>query len=286
MDASAALPIEQRDIDFGLHDVDLSRWHARGAHVSHLFNALSQFFPEGEKFFIDSVRHYRDRISDPRLKAEVQGFIGQEAMHGREHRAYNEALARAGYPIAWLEKRVLGELRFARKVWGPKGRLAITIALEHLTAIMADRVLNDPRLLEGSDPRVAALWRWHAVEETEHKAVAFDVYRAVVGGGVLAYLLRVFTLLTSTVRFYWMTLSFHRVFVRHDRAPRQPGGVRALLSFLFVDPGVWVRIFPAWCAYFRPGFHPWQHDNRAAVEAWKASQAPALHAAPSGPGRS
>jgi uncharacterized protein len=264
--------VEQRDIDFGLDDVDLSRWHARGAHVSHLFNALSQFFPEGEKFFIDSVRHYRDRVTDPVLKQQVQGFIGQEAMHGREHRAYNENLKRAGYPIDWLEKRVLGELRVSRKLLGPRGCLAATIALEHLTAVMAHQVLYDPRVLEGCDPRVAALWRWHAVEEIEHKAVAFDVYRAVFGSGVVAYLLRVFIFLSSTLRFYWMSLSFHRAFMKHDRAPRGAGSLKGLLSFLFVRPGVWVRMFPAWCSYFRPGFHPWQHDNRAAVEAWKQAQ--------------
>jgi uncharacterized protein len=266
------LPVEQRDIDFGLDDVDLSRWHGRGPYVSHLLNALSQFFPEGEKFFIESVRHYRDRITDPALKEQVQGFIGQEAMHGREHRAYNENLKRAGYPVDWLEKRVLGELRVTRKLLGPKGRLAATIALEHLTAILADAVLSDPRLLEGSDPRVAALWRWHAVEETEHKAVAFDVYRAVTGGGVLAYLLRVFTFVTSTLRFYWMALSFHRALLKHDPAPRPPGSFKALLAFIFTTPGVWTKTFPAWCRYFRPGFHPWQHDNSAAVEAWKAAQ--------------
>jgi predicted metal-dependent hydrolase len=266
-------PIEQRDIHFDLTGCDVSRWHARGMQVSHLFNALSQFFPEGEKFFIESVRHYKDRIADPVLQRQVQGFIGQEAMHGREHRAYNQALAAAGYPVAELEQRVIRELAFARKVWGPKGRLASTIALEHLTAILADQVLNEPRVLAGSDPRMTAIWRWHAVEETEHKAVAFDVYRSVVGGGLAAYLLRVFTLVTSTLRFYWFALSFHHVLLRHDRGPREPGSARALLGFLFVDPGVWRRIFPAWCGYFRPGFHPWQRDNRAAVETWKAALA-------------
>lgn len=270
---TAARVIEQRDIEFDLTGVDLGRWHAQGAQVSHLLNALSQFFPEGEKFFIESVRHYKDRITDPVLQKQVQGFIGQEAMHGREHRAYNEALKKAGYPIDALEQKVMKELRFAKKVWGPKGRLASTIALEHLTAIMAHQVLYEPRVLAGCDPKMAALWRWHAVEETEHKAVAFDVYQAVVGRGFQAWLLRVFTLITSTLRFFFFVMVFHRTLLKNDPAPRAPGGWKALGRFLLGQPGVLRRIMPSWFGYFRPRFHPWQHDNRAAVETWKAALA-------------
>ena len=274
-DTLAQPEIQQRDIHFDLKGVDLGRWHGMGAHVSHLLNALSQFFPEGEKYFIESVRHYRDRITDPVLKQQVQGFIGQEAMHGREHLAYNQALAQAGYPIAELEKRVLGELKFSRKVLSPAARLASTIALEHLTAILADQVLRNPAVLAGSDPRMAALWRWHAIEETEHKAVAFDVYQSVIGKGLRAYLLRVLILISATLRFYWMSLSFHRVLLRHDPAPRPPGSARLLWRFLLGTPGIMLKTFPAWCAYFRPGFHPWQHDNSAAVVTWKAQFAAA-----------
>ena len=275
----AAHPIEQRDIHFDLQGVDLARWHGMGGHVSQMLNALSQFFPEGEKFFIESVRHYRDRITDPVLQKQVQGFIGQEAMHGREHLAYNQALAQAGYPIAELERRVIGEIKFTRRLLGPQARLAATLALEHLTAIMADQVLRDPRVLEGSDPRMAALWRWHAVEETEHKAVAFDVYTHVFGRGLRAYLIRIGTLITSTLRFYWMAASFHLALLRHDGERRQKDGLRMLLRFLFRSPGILKNIFPAWCSYFRPGFHPWQHDNLEYVTRWKAAMASAEPAA-------
>jgi predicted metal-dependent hydrolase len=154
------------------------------------------------------------------------------------------------------------------------GRLASTLALEHLTAIMADRVLNDPKVLEGCDPRMARLWRWHAIEETEHKAVAFDVYRSVIGTGFRAWLLRVTILISATLRFFWMSLVFHRILMRHDPKIREErGGWKPLVKFLLGTPGILRRIFVPWCAYFRPSFHPWDHDNTQAVEQWKAALA-------------
>src|SRR5688572_6935255 len=174
MTSSSPLPVKQRDIHFPIAGLQLRDWHPQGAHVSHIFNGESLFFPEGEQFFIDTVRHYRDRITDPKLKEDVRGFIGQEAMHGREHRSYNEALAAAGYPAAELERRAIKQLDRSRRMLRPRGQLAVTIALEHFTAILAEAMLSDDRVLAGVPPQMAALWRWHAIEETEHKAVAYD----------------------------------------------------------------------------------------------------------------
>ncbi|MGH7820189.1 MAG: metal-dependent hydrolase, partial [Candidatus Binatia bacterium] len=172
----AAIPdaadIPKRDLRFDLDPVDLRTWHPEGLHVAHFFNALSIFFPEGESFFIDSVRRFADRVRSPRLRDEVKGFLGQEAMHSREHRRYNRALARAGLPAEALEKAVVKRLDLGRKLMSPEEQLAVTIALEHFTAIMAHTVLSDERLLANAEPNMAAIWRWHAVEETEHKAVA------------------------------------------------------------------------------------------------------------------
>ncbi|MGH8530144.1 MAG: metal-dependent hydrolase, partial [Nevskiales bacterium] len=124
--------IEKRDIHFGIEGCQLRDWHPMGPFVSQYFNAMSLFFPEGEQFFIDTVRHYRDRgrITEPRLLEEVKGFIGQEAMHGREHRAYNTALAEAGYPAQELEAKAVALLNFGRKILPQADQLANTIALE------------------------------------------------------------------------------------------------------------------------------------------------------------
>src|SRR5256885_4428190 len=200
--------VQQRDIHFDVAGLTPATWHPRGAHVSHWFNAMSIFFPEGEKFFIASVRKHQERVTDERLREDVKGFIGQEAMHGREHRVYNAWLAQHGYPVDKLEQGVIDLLAFTTR-WTPRGsQLASTLALEHLTAIMADNLLGDPRVLEGVDPRISALWRWHAIEETEHKAVAFDVYRAAYGG-IRGYLRRVIVFFFTCVQFWFMVFRYH-----------------------------------------------------------------------------
>ena len=81
-------------------------------------------------------------------------------------------------------------------------QLAATAALEHFTAIMAHALLSDPRHLEGASPEAARLWRWHAMEEIEHKAVAFDTFVATVKGGPVGrYLLRCLVMLMATFTF-------------------------------------------------------------------------------------
>ncbi|MFT6593392.1 MAG: putative metal-dependent hydrolase, partial [Zhongshania sp.] len=188
----------RRNLEFHLPKDRIGDWHAGGAHIAHFFNALSIFFPDGERFFIDSVRHYRDRIQDPELKESVRGFIGQEAMHGREHEEYNDALVEKGMPADRYGRIVIRLLKFFTRFTPKSAQLAGTIALEHLTAILANMVLSEPRSLAGSEPRYAAIWKWHALEETEHKAVAYDVYQQVLGGGLSGYLHRCTALLTAT----------------------------------------------------------------------------------------
>src|SRR5262249_54455281 len=163
---------------------------------------LSIFFPKGEAFFIDSVKHFADRIESPRLRADIKGFVGQEAMHSREHHRYNRALARAGLPVERLERALVRRLDLLRSIASPEEQLAVTIALEHFTAIMANTVLEDGGVLAGADSRMSAVWRWHAIEETEHKAVAYDVYAEVTRGTRSAYWRRVRVMLLATLTFW------------------------------------------------------------------------------------
>jgi predicted metal-dependent hydrolase len=271
--APEGLNVVRRDLRFDFSDRDLRTWHPAGLHVAHFFNALSIFFPEGEKFFIDSVRHYADRIRSPRLQREVSGFIGQEAMHSREHRHYNEALAAAGLPIAALEAAVKRHLALVRKQDAPANALAATIALEHFTAIMADVLLSDDRLLDGADPRLAEVWRWHAIEETEHKAVAYDVYCEAVGTDRAAYVRRVIVMLVASIDFWLRVFAYHLALVRADGALTDLRGWATLLRFLFVSPGSLRKLVRPWLHYFRRDFHPWQHDNLHHVARWAAANA-------------
>src|SRR5580704_13366290 len=149
---------------------------------SHLAATLSAVFPDGEDFFVRSVRHFRDQITDPALKRQVAGFIGQEAVHGREHRAFNDRLDELGYPTKRIERIVKRSLEFRERLLSDKSNLALTAALEHFTATLAELVLSseDVRVQFGHQA-VLDLFVWHALEESEHKAVAFDVYKAVGG---------------------------------------------------------------------------------------------------------
>ena len=252
----------RRDLHFKLKPSSVSNWHAKGPYVTQFTNAMSIFFPEGERFFIHTVRHYRDHIHEPELKKAVTAFIGQEAMHGREHDEHNRLLNKTGLPADELEKKVKNFLMFLEKKLTPAAQLSITIAQEHFTAIMAEIVLTDPRILAGADARLKAMWRWHALEEIEHKAVAFDVFEAAVGRGVKAYALRSTSLILTTLGFLGLVLYYQRHLLKADSHPRSWKDLSAFAKFMFISPALMPRLALPWLSYLRPGFHPWDHDNR------------------------
>lgn len=251
----------RRDLHFGLTAESVSNWHAHGPHVTHFANAMSLFFPEGERYFIHTVRHYRDRITEPQLRQAVNAFIGQEAMHGREHDEYNRLLAEAGLPVKEVEAQVARFLGALKRLPAP-AQLSITIAQEHFTAIVAQLVLTDPRLIEGADRRTSALLRWHSLEEIEHKAVAFDVYETVMGRGPAAYALRTGSMVLTTAGFLAATLYYQQQLLKADARVRRWQGLGSFIKFMFVSPALLPRLVRPWLTYFRPDFHPWDHDNR------------------------
>jgi predicted metal-dependent hydrolase len=257
----------RRDVHFNLPAEQIADWHfVAGPVFTAFLNTFSIVLPVGERFFIDSVRAYRDQITDPELKKAVTAFIGQEAMHGREHEEYNVALfARA--PVAPKFERFVFNVLSGITQYFPKSfALSGTIALEHFTALLADSVLREPRISEGAEPHYAAIWRWHALEETEHKAVAFDVWEAVMGRGMKAYSMRCLGLVMATVVFWGLVIP---VFLEVLRAEGKLSDVKAWQKFLrytMGDIGLLRIQLRSYADYFRPGFHPWDHDNRAFLE--------------------
>ena len=176
------VPITKRNPQLDLADALKCDWMNDHQFATAWFNAMSITFPMGEQFFINSVRHYRDRITDPKLKQEMKDFYSQEAVHLREHQRYNELLcAQRGYDLETLEKPLRRRMAWVKKNVPAREQLAGTVAVEHLTAVLAERALGEADLFKGAHPAMAKLWKWHAVEEMEHKAVAFDVYRAIGG---------------------------------------------------------------------------------------------------------
>ena len=259
------MDIPRRNVDFAFADVPRD-WAHDDAYETTFLNALSLLFPEGEQFFVRSVKRFADQITDPELEREVVGFIGQEAMHGREHRAFNEMLVGHGYREARrVEANLKSFLAFITKILTPHGRLAATCALEHFTAMLAEALLRDPRMRDPMHPSVRSLWLWHALEESEHKAVAFDVYRATGGG----YARRCAIMVAATIIF----------FIAHGIVQTRLMLTRGILwkpwkwargaTRFFVYPAFFTRLIPTWLAYFKPGFHPNDHDTNALLGEWR-----------------
>lgn len=252
----------RRDLRFSLSRDSVRHWHLQGPFVTHFANAMSLFFPHGERYFIHTVRHYRDQITNPTLKEAVTAFIGQEAMHGREHEEHNRLLAEIGLPSEEIEEHVARVFALLKKWLPPPAQLSTTIAQEHFTAIVAELLLTNPRVIAGADRRLRALWRWHALEEIEHKAVAFDVYEQAVGRGTKAYALRVSGLVLTTAVFLGLVLHYQQRLLRADTRVKRWQGLEQFITFLTVSPGFIPRLARPWLSYFRRDFHPWDHDNR------------------------
>lgn len=258
----ASPPIPQRDLRFPLDDTIPRYWYRGRCHVTRFFDAFSIMFPLGERFFIDSVSHFRDRIPrDTPLAEDVAGFIHQEATHIREHRRYNDRLVAQGAPVDQLEALIQRRQQNSLSAMPAITRLASTACLEHFTAILAHQLLRHPEVLDGADPRMAAIWRWHAIEETEHKAVAFDVLAAIEPRSLRCYLIRCGAMLAVSVYFVFdLTYFMYRL----AAADRQRSNLREwarLQWWLFVHPGIFTRILPAWLSWFAPRFHPDRIDS-------------------------
>lgn len=257
----------RRDIKFKLPAERVTNWHGAGPHVSQFLNTMSLFFPVGERFFIDSVRHFRDHAKDdPQLKSAITAFIGQEAMHGREHEEMNEMMEAAGMPAVAQEKFVLGLLNVVQKYTPKIFQLSATVSLEHLTAILGGALLeNSEAFFKDAESRYQALWQWHALEETEHKAVAFDLYSKVMGKTLQAYALRAITLPIATGIFLALLYPYYVENLR--RTGGLKGGRQALkglwtsFQHQWGNPGILRKVIKPWFDWFKPGFHPWDHDN-------------------------
>lgn len=258
------LKITPRDRRFG-REATQPRWWMNGDPVATAFyNALSVTFPKGEAYFIESVKAFREGTS-PRLEKEIRSFTLQEVMHSREHVAFNRKVVEAGYDISELE-RVVDESLEATKGRPPIVALCVTMALEHYTAILAHQFLSDPELLEGADKAWADLWRWHAMEEIEHKGVAFDTWRHATRDWSRwrRWSVKARVMLLVTMMFWPRRIRGMRELLRQDGIT----GWRALAKinwYLWGRPGQLRRALKPWLAFFLPGFHPWNHDDRELI---------------------
>ncbi|ENU08236.1 metal-dependent hydrolase [Acinetobacter calcoaceticus] len=279
--AGASFPVRRMNFDF--NDVP-EYWMNGSAGLTHFMTALSALFPAGEKFFIDSVRavRYHPSIKDNEaLQKEISAFIGQEAMHTQEHVNFNASAQKFGHDVEALEKftdtAIQTAIQAFVKIVKPFGLtkemvdLTATTALEHFTATIASQLLVNKHIQElMTDETMSTMWYWHAIEENEHKAVAFDVYEGVFGKGVKAYALRTSSLVFAMTLIFLIQSSFVLRLLKQDKKLNL-GELSVIYKYAYSpSKGIITGMAKEMLAYFKPGFHPNDLDTVGLLKTWKA----------------
>jgi len=259
--------VKFRRMKFDFEETGFDRyWQRDSPFISLFWGAVSAAFPGGESFFIDSCRNVKDQIEDPELRSEIDQFSQQEAHHTFQHRKFNKMVGEQGYDMERNEARFNDAIDFMRERLDDKGMLAMTMALEHFTAGFAVQYLTNPRISKGADPNVSALWAWHAAEEAEHKATAFDVYNALGGG----YWQRVRMIPTLWLAFVGITLTNLFFMLKRDGKLWNIVDITRGLWFLLGWRGFISSMIPSFLAYFKPGFYPWSSPKEAQlIDDWQ-----------------
>lgn len=257
------LPVRVVRFDYAAAMRENRYWHGNDPVSTHFFNALQALFPEGERFFMDSARDVRDMVGKENLPAgldeQIKAFIRQEAMHGREHDAWTEALIGLGYSaMRAFDDKLKRDNKWSRKKLKPLLRLSMTAASEHFTASLAHLfIYQRPDLLNNAASPFRELLVYHAMEEVEHKAVCYDLYNAASGG----YFMRAFGMVFVTADLLIRLRNRQQYLLRQDGMWNADTQKRAR-DLLWGKTGIMRVLAPYLLQYFRPDFHPWETDER------------------------
>lgn len=274
----ASFPVRRMDFEFQ----QVPRyWAGNDAGITHFMTALSALFPDGEKFFVDSTRAVRKhpKLADLQMQKEISAFIGQEAMHSKEHVAFNAAAQAYGYDVRSLENMtdtvIQTSVNTVLKLFKPFGftrdtiGLTGTCALEHFTATIASELLRNPDIQAMfNDETMYQLWMWHAVEENEHKAVVFDVYQTLYGKGLKAYGQRALAMSLAMVILFFTQSYFTARLLKQDNKLTFKD-TKYMIKFMYGRKGFITRQIPELLAFFKPNFHPNDFDTDSLLASWK-----------------
>jgi predicted metal-dependent hydrolase len=241
--------------DFG---ADIPRhWFWGSPFATHMANGINLLFPLGERFFVRAVRKFASHVDDPLLEQQVKGFIAQEVRHGMEHERFFQVLESQGYEVQTF-LRIYERIAFQglEKIFSDKMGLSVTVALEHFTATLAENALSRD-FLAHAHPTMRDLLLWHASEEIEHKAVAFDVLKKVDD----SYALRIAGLLmaSATLVPFWFAAAI--MFMRQDRDVPLSALLADRRRVKQVDQKGSGQLVAAFLEYLRPDFHPNDRDD-------------------------
>ncbi len=259
-------PVVRTNLDFKLHEIPRF-WFADDPFLTRMFDALSLTFPDGERYFIQSVRLFRDQITDPDLKQRVADFIRQEAQHGMAHDKMNQLMRDQGMPVDDFIQRLNKIFNYDLKHRSAQFNIAVTAAAEHLTALMAETFYSHRHTLQDAHPYVRAMFAWHAIEEMEHRDVAFDVMKDVAKTPEFT---RRAVLVSTTVLMFGFTIYRANIMLKHDGfSPRQRLYMNMRgLPWFFGKQGVLTRMGKQYRDWFKKDFHPNQHPVIAQYDVW------------------
>jgi predicted metal-dependent hydrolase len=251
-------PIPVRKVDLSFDETIPNHWLDGSSVATHFFNGLNLVFPDGERFFIRAVQDHVDRIDDESLRARIKGFFGQEGWHAHEHERYFAVLEGQGYRIAVFLRRFHRFIALSNRFMPAALRLSITAGAEHYTATLGANALDNP-LLEKAHPVMRQLIYWHAMEELEHKSVAFEVLRRTHP----SYLLRIAGFALATVFLAAWTLAGTRMLLRQDGIDRRVARAEALRLRKVTKAQMERALGRGIRDYLRRDFHPDQKDDSA-----------------------
>ena len=259
-------PVVRSHLDFKLHDIPRF-WFGGDPFRTRMFDALSLTFPDGERYFIQSVRLFRDQIQDPELQQRVSDFIKQEAQHGIAHDKMNQVMKAQGMPVDQFIAVLNRVFKFELSQRSPQYNIAMTAAAEHLTALMADTFYSRKETLRDAHPYVRALFAWHSIEEMEHRDVAFDVMKQV---GKVPESTRLFALAFTTVMMFGFTTYRANVMLGYDGFSRLERFkmLRQGLPWFFGRKGMFAHMKRPYLDWFKKDFHPNQHPVIHQYHVW------------------
>ncbi len=258
--------IRPRRMQFDTEHMSMKQFAVRdNSLISTFFYSLSGMFPDGERFFIHTVRNYQKSIQDEQLVAQIRGFIGQEAHHGRCHEDLNDEIEKLGIPMSMVSNNMASRVEMLKRRFNPARQLALTVAMEHFTASLAEFVLENPDVLEHSPETFRQMMLWHSVEEIEHKSVAFDVFRSQVNNESMRRRVMVIAMISLFSRIAYFQI---RMLMKTKHLPNWREWKEAS-QFFWGKKGILRANAHGVKKFFKRGFHPSDIDQSALIDNWE-----------------
>ena len=233
-------------------------WNDNSPFKTHFLNALSITLPDCEKFFIETIIPYSKELTDPNQLAEVKEFVKQESHHRHAHKKYNDWLAKQGLPVTKLQQDQINMWRIANRFLSRANRLALTICVEHITVVYASVFLEYRAILNDMHPHFRQIWKWHALEEIEHKAVAINVWNELEGNNIRKNLVMLLVL----PAYIWYVGKNTIAFLYADKELFKWQTLKDGIYFLFnKQTGLLRKSLIPWFDFMKKNFHPNDQDH-------------------------